>query len=280
MLQENDMTAIVENIINTLKNINGLEGIVLGGSQARGTQDYDSDIDIGLYYDQKSIDWSLVEKKVQELDQDHRQNILAKPGEWGKWVNGGCWLTIENRHVDLILRDTERVQKAIREGREGIVTAHYQIGHPHAYLNIMYMGELAISKLLWYRNEKIPELKAITEEYPQKLKEEIIRLFFFEAVFSQELAEKNCVRDDVYYVAANLVRSISALNQVLFALNEQYCINEKKAVKMIDTFQIHPIYYKNKVDDIFCLVGSDLPKACQELKKLIDEVKELLTTIS
>ncbi len=50
------------------------------------------------------------------------------------------------------------------------------------------------------------------------------------------LAEKNVTRDDAYYVVAHLVRSVSALNQVIFALNEQYCINEKKAVRMIDTF--------------------------------------------
>jgi hypothetical protein len=94
--------------------------------------------------------------------------------------------------------------------------------------------------------------------------------------YSQMLAEKSILRDDVYYVSAHLVRSISALNQVLFALNEQYCINEKKAVKMIDGFPISPEHYKEKVDTIFSLSGNDLPGACDHLKKLINEVNLLL----
>lgn len=178
--------------------------------------------------------------------------------------------------MDFILRDVKRVQKAIQECREGIVTPHYQTGHPHAYFNVMYMGELAVSKLLWNRGDEICKLKSIAEEYPLKLKKEIIHLFSFEAGFSLMLAEKNAARDDAYYVVAHLVRSISALNQVLFALNEQYCINEKKAVKMIDTFNIHPDNYKNRVDTIFSFAAIDLLGACDHLKELINEVNGLI----
>ena len=183
---------------------------------------------------------------------------------------------MENKHVDLILRDIERVKKAIQEGQEGIITPHYQVGHPHAYLNIMYMGELAVSKLLWYRDENIYRLKTFAEEYPQKLKEKIISQFFFEAMFSQELAEKNAARDDIYYVVAHLIRSVSALNQVLFALNEQYCINEKKAVKMIDAFNVRPDSYKKKIDNIFYWSAFNLLEACHGLKQLIEEVNLLI----
>lgn len=270
------MRDIIENIVGSLKGIRGLEAIVLGGSRAKGTHSSDSDIDIGLYYNKETIDLPLLEKKAQELDQEHRENLLAKPGEWGKWVDGGCWLTIDNLPVDFILRDVSRVKKAIQECREGIVTPHYQTGHPHAFFNAMYMGELSVSKLLWNKDDEILKLKAIAEEYPPELKKEIIHRFSFETGFSLMLAENNITRDDTYYVVAHLVRSISALNQVLFALNEQYCINEKKAVKMIDKFTIHPDHYKNRVDTIFSLSGTDLPEACHHLRKLIDEVDSLL----
>jgi predicted nucleotidyltransferase len=270
------MKDIIDSIIRSLKDINGLEAIVLGGSRAKGTHSPDSDIDIGLYYDKETIDLPLLEKRAQELDQDHRENLLSKPGEWGKWVNGGCWITIGNIPVDFILRDVSRVKKAIEECREGIVSPHYQTGHPHAYFNAMYMGELAICKMLWNQDDEILRLKALAEEYPQKLKKELIRFFSFEAGFSQMLAEKSIAGDDVYYVSAHLVRSISALNQILFALNEQYCINEKKAVKMIDGFSISPNHYKEKVDAIFSLSGTDLFGAYDHLKRLINEVDLLL----
>jgi len=271
-----DIKDIIENIVNSLKDINGLEAIVLGGSRARGTNSSDSDIDIGLYYDKETIDLQLLEKRAHELDQEHRKELLAKPGEWGKWVDGGCWLMIDNLPVDFILRDISRVKTAIQECRDGVVTSHYQTGHPHAYLNAIYMGELAVSKLLWNKNDEISNLKTLVEEYPQKLKRALIEFFSFEAGFSLMLAEKNTAKDDVYYVVAHIVRSISALNQVLFALNEQYCINEKKAVKMIDKFDIHPNNYKNKVTTIFSLAGTDLLDACNHLKELINEVNGLL----
>jgi hypothetical protein len=60
-------------------------------------------------------------------------------------------------------------------------------------------------------------------------------------------------------------------------LNKEYCLNEKKAVKMIDKFDIHPTDYKSKIDDIFAAVGSDNKKACVQLRHLVSGVKELLT---
>ena len=273
---ETGMSDIVRKVVDLLKDTRGLEAIVLGGSRARGTHGPDSDFDIGLYYDKDNIDFSLLEAKAQELDQEHRENLLARPGEWGKWQNGGCWITIDDLPVDFIMRDVCRVQAAIQECQEGIVTPHYQTGHPHAYLNVMYMGELAVCKLLWHRDDEIRELKRFAEEYPPRMKAEIIHLFSFETGFSLMLAEKNIPRDDSYYVVAHLVRSVSALNQVLFALNEQYCINEKKAVKMIDAFAIRPDNYKNRIDMIFALAGTDPAKSCNLVKELMADANNLL----
>lgn len=267
---------MLEKIVEALKSVRGLEAVVLGGSRARGTHGPDSDVDIGLYYAKEAIDLPLLRKIVQELDQEHREQLLAAPGEWGKWMDGGCWLTIDGQPVDFILREVSRVEKAVQECQEGIVAPHYQTGHPHAYFNVMYAGELAICKILWHKNENICKLKSLAENYPPKLKEQIIYLFSFEMGFSLMLAERNLARDDIYYVTGHLVRSVSTINQVLFALNEQYCINEKKAVKMVDSFSIRPAGYKQKVDTIFSLVGTDLPAACTHLKKLIEEVNALL----
>lgn len=262
-------------ITNILKEVGGIDAIVLGGSRAKGNHYTDSDIDIGLYYNKETIDFSILEEKAQELDMEHRENLLARPGEWGKWQNGGCWLAVDNIPVDLILRDTDRVKFMIEECKKGIVTAHYQTGHPHAYFNTMYMGELAISKVLWSENNEILKLKAISENYPLEMKKEIINLFSFEMSFSLMLAEKNIRRCDVYYVIAHIVRSVSAINQVLFALNEIYCINEKQAVAIVSTLNICPSNYKERIDSIFSL-SNNLELACKRLSELIEEVKNFL----
>ena len=46
--------------------------------------------------------------------------------------------------------------------------------HPHAYLNAMYMGEIAICKVLDDPKNKISELKAKTIPYPENLKNAIL----------------------------------------------------------------------------------------------------------
>lgn len=91
-------------------------------------------------------------------------------------------------------------------------------------------------------------------------------------------AESNARKNDVYYVTAHIVGAISALNQILFAVNEEYCLNEKKAVGMIDSFNIHPFGCQDKVNSMFAVGGTDSTNACTQLKQLINEVKVMLTS--
>jgi hypothetical protein len=92
-------------------------------------------------------------------------------------------------------------------------------------------------------------------------------------------AAKNRNRQDAYYVAAHLVRSVSCLYQVLFALNGEYCINEKKAVRMIDEFQIKPPEYGRRVKKLFSLAGYEEEQACTCMKNLIDNVEKLVREV-
>jgi len=89
----------------------------------------------------------------------------------------------------------------------------------------------------------------------------------------------NADKDDIYYVCGHCFRSISCLNQVLFALNEEYCINEKKAVRMIESFSIKPNNYKNRIDKIITLLPADKDTAREGinmLKELVSETELLL----
>ena len=229
----NEIEAILDKIVTVLSTIPGIQAIVLGGSRARGTHSPSSDIDVGIYYDSTMLNIDALSKATQEVDDEHREHLIAPPGGWGNWVNGGGWLTVDGRPVDFVLRDIERVEKVIEEGRKGVVTAHYQTGHPHAYINIMYMGELAVCKMLWEKGSNISAMKQLAEQYPNELQKELINLFSFEAEFSLWLAENSVDKDDIYYLTAHVVRSISSLNQVLFALNKEYCLNEERRSKWL-----------------------------------------------
>jgi len=275
---------IVENILHQvsreLESVPGIAGVVLGGSRARGTHHDKSDIDIGIYYDEvEGFNIEELNKVAAKLDDEHRENLVTQIGGWGPWVNAGGWLVVQGYHVDFILRDIKRVSQVIDDCLKGKVSAHYQTGHPHAYLNVMYMGEIAICRILADPKDRISELKSKTKPYPQTLKDAIVQYFMFEASFSLMFAEDNVDKDDIYYVCGHCFRSISCLNQVLFALNEEYCINEKRAVKMIDGFNIRPKNYKSRVDEIITLLSTDrntARKGVNMLKELIYEIKMLL----
>ena len=273
---------MVDNIIQLvrekLSSLSFIEGIVLGGSRARGTHTEDSDIDIGIYYHSESLDLDTINQLALELDDEHRSNLIAPPGAWGNWVNGGGWLIIQGYHVDLILRDIERVEQVMKDTEQGIVTANYQTGHPHGYISAMYRGELGISKILFARSDRFCELKKQAETYPSALQKGLFDFFMFEAGFSLIFAKENIDKVDISYVCGHCFRSISGLNQVLFAMNKEYCINEKKAVKMIDVFKIKPYGYKEKIDKIISLISSDADntrKGIDILEGLINEVESL-----
>ncbi|MBA4602593.1 nucleotidyltransferase domain-containing protein [Thermoactinomyces mirandus] len=269
----------VTNILNTiakeLENIPGIVGVVLGGSRARKTNRPDSDIDIGIYYDiVAGFEVDGIGKAAAKLDDEHRQNLVTSLGEWGEWINGGGWIIVQGYHVDLIFREYKRVARVIDECLSGNVSSYYHAGHPHAYLNAMYMGEIAVCKILTDPDKKIARLKAKTKPYPKALKDAIIRYFLFEASFSLMFAKDNVDKDDIPYVAGHCFRTVSCLNQVLFALNEEYCINEKKAVRMIGSFDHKPQAYKKKIDRIFTLLSTDQERTKQAVEILHGLVSE------
>jgi len=264
---------IIEKLCAELEAVPNIVGIVLGGSRARGIHEHDSEIDIGIYYE-NSLDIEALNKIATKLDDENRENLITQIGEWGEWINGGGWLVIDGYHVDFIFRDINKVAEVMEECMKGMVTTHYHTGHPHAYLNMMYMGEISICKILFEKNNRISVLQAKTNPYPKALKDAIINYFLFEANFSLMFAKANVNKDDSSYVMGHCYRIISCLNHVLFAINEEYCINEKKAVRMIDQFAKKPVNYKERIDQVVHFISADLESANQAINILAEPISE------
>ncbi|UXR77227.1 nucleotidyltransferase domain-containing protein [Staphylococcus sp. IVB6233] len=262
-----------------MNGLSGVVGIVLGGSRAKGNHRSDSDIDIGIYYDEsKGFNTGDVKKAAFKINDEKQENLITSLGDWGEWINGGGWLLIDGYHVDLLFRDIKKVNEVIQDCLFGNVTIHYQTGHPHGFLNVMYMGELNICQILADPQNKIRELKNKTCPYPFKIKQAITQYFAFEASFSFMFIEDNINKDDISYVIGHLFRCISCLNQVIFAKSEVYCINEKKAVAMINKFPKRPINYKKRIDNIVASIAMDEHKAneaMEELRQIIYETNQI-----
>lgn len=268
---------VVMRVAVALHDVAGVDAVVLGGSRATGHDSMHSDIDIGIYYGaMQPIDLVQLNHVAQHLDDAQRSNLVTPPGGWGPWVNAGGWLNIDGYHVDLILRDTHRVTQVVNNSEVGLVSAYYQPGHPHAFVDVMYMGELAESQVLWCDSATVTSLKARAEHYPDALQRAIYEVFGFEAQFSSDLASKTVARHDAYYLMAHVIRSISCINQLIFAANRRYCLNEKKAVQRANAFAVCPSNYATRVDGLLHDATRQPVDACGALRQLVDETLALV----
>ena len=274
-MTESQIAAVVEEMARELSRCPFVAGVVLGGSRATGTAAPSSDVDMGIYYDPDRLEVPVLSRIAARFDDAHRENLVCREGEWGPWVNCGGWLTVGGVPVDWILRDIGRVEQVLQETEEGKISSHYQTGHPHAYLNVMYRGELACGKLLYARDEAFREKKRQAESYPESMGRALLDFFLFESGFSCMLAEKHLGREDSYYVTGHLFRAVSVLNQVLFALNRCYYLNEKKAVLRAGALPITVPGYRERVEAVFHPEDGREESSVRVLEALCREVRGL-----
>ena len=251
----------IHRVVDRLQSIGGIVAIALGGSRARGNHTQKSDVDLGIYYSpEKPLDLIALNHLASQLDDNHRANLITPIGEWGKWINGGGWLKIEGVPVDFLYRDLAQVGCVIDNCKLGQITIDYQPGHPHGFVSSIYMGEVAIGLPLHDPYGVLDALKAKTTPYPIGLKQATINKFAWEISFSLFIAQKAVARADVAYAAGCCFRSVACMNQVLFALNEEYLLNEKGAVAVANRFALCPQNYLQRVESAFAALAVD-PKS-------------------
>jgi hypothetical protein len=238
---------LLDRLVRAFGGVPGIRAIVLGGSRARGEASAHSEYDIGLYYEPDSaIDVGRLAKAAMLLPGAARSSVTAI-GEWGPWINGGAWLTVDGRRVDLLYRDLGKVADVIAACRAGRVERVYQPGHPHAFVSSIYMGELALCQVLWDPDKVLAPLRQQCTPYPAALAEALIRTFFWEAKFALENADHGRACQDPAYVAGCAFRCIACLCQVLFALNQIYLLNEKGAVAGVARLGLKPVDFSERV---------------------------------
>lgn len=228
-----DIEGILSQVLQTFHQVAGIDAIVLGGSHATGTANKNSDIDIGIYYDETTFDLSSFRLLAATLDDQHRNNIITEPGEWGPWINGGGWLIINGIAVDILFRNTKKVISVINACIDGTITIDYQCGHPFGFVNSIYMGELAYCKILCCNNNLILDLKKRLDTFPRNYKKAVIERFLWECEFSMQCGTKAISKGDVLYAAGSIFQCAISLLQVLYAMNEMYMLNEKGCLQRL-----------------------------------------------
>lgn len=266
---------LIESIVDKLKAVDGLQSIVLGGSWASGTQHADSDIDLGLYYNADyPLDIQQVRNIATELN-DLPEPVVTDLGDWGRWVNGGAWLIIQGQRVDFLYRNIDFVSAIVDDCNKGEIQSDYWQQPAYGFHSYIYCAETNICKTLYDPGGIIEALKAKVAQYPQPLKEKIIKDFTWSAQFTLEVARKSARQGDVYFVAGCLTRAVSCLVQVLYALNETYFISDKRMYRDVEQFALKPQNIAERVDRIL----GDAGREREELEESLKAAEALLGEI-
>jgi hypothetical protein len=249
-----DVPGWLGSLAEEIGGVRGVEGVVLGGSVARGDGKPDSDLDLGVFYRASSFDWDGLAEVARRRDDAGKPRGMAKPGEWGPWVNGGIWLTVNGRAVDFLLRDFEAVERVVEDCKRGIVTSHYQIGHPSAWHSYIWMSEAHHNVPLFDPRGELQALRARTHPFPAELRAFLVDRFLSEARFTRWVMKKLKSRADNYYSAGLAFRFCSCILQVLFALNETYFVNEKGSVEATEQLARAPVNVARRLQAIMAAV--------------------------
>jgi hypothetical protein len=267
-------------LIEDLKTVPGIRGIVLGGSRARGSADVSSDTDLGLYYDPENpLAIAVLDQVAARHDDRQQKGLVTVIGGWGPWINGGGWLRVDGAAVDLLYRDTSRVESFIDGGISGSIEVVYQPGHPFGFLSSIYAGEIAVCRPLWDPTGWVAHNQRRLIEYPEELRRELVKRFGFEAGFCLLVANKPVRRSDVGYVAGCVFRAVFCLLVVLFALNREHWLNEKGALNLARRFRMVPARFCERAEATWGSVVKDadsLGAALALVRELNDDVGALV----
>ena len=272
-------TKLARRIASQLAEVEGVVAVALGGSRARGEAQPDSDIDLGVYYrngQKPSVE--ELHRLARELGYRHAGDHVTDFGGWGAWINGGAWLQVEGHPVDWLYRDLDRVFRTIEDCREGRTTVYYQPGHPHGFHTQIYMGEIYYCQPLHDPEGVLAALKKLTEPYPPRLKEVLIRNQLWEACFALDTCRKPASRGDTFYTTGCLFRCAACLVQALFALNERYTINEKGSVEAAGALPLSPDGFETTVRNALSHPGGrpeQLEASVARLETLLQAVESL-----
>ena len=272
--------SVVEKVVARLRTVEGVVGLVLGGSRARGATQAGADVDIGVYYRARlRPDTAVMRMAASDLDDRDEPDGFGEYGEWGPWINGGAWLVVSGLKTDLLFPELDRVEQVLMDCEAGHVACAYQPGHPHCFVNHIYVGELHHNVILFDPDGLLADLRRRTDPYPEPLADALMRSFGWESQFSLQTAHAAARRGDVTYVCGCLFRAVACMAQALFAANRSYLLNEKGAVAAVDRLPRRPDSFSTRVAAALCHIGEtdfELQEALAQVSELQRETAAIL----
>lgn len=204
----------VESLVDEIASTSGVEAVVLGGSRADRTADATSDWDLGVFY-RGEVDWRVVS----------RLGDFHPPGSWGRLMNGGAWLTVDDRRVDVILRDLDVVEHWAERASRGEYELDALLGYTAGFPSYTLVAEVAASVVLRGRLE-------VDTTFTDDLVASTTLRWGFQRDFSVDYARAHAARVNRVGVLGNLTRAVFEEAHRRMCERRQWVLNEKRLVDL------------------------------------------------
>jgi len=243
-----DDETFLDDVADALAALPGVAAVTLGGSRAQGTNRTDSDWDLAVYYRDRF--------EPEALRRIGWPGEVSELGAWGGGVfNGGAWLRIDGRPVDVHYRDLGVVEHELAEARAGRFHIEPLQFHLAGIPSYLVVAELAINRVL--RGE-LPR-----PEYPPALRRAAPTVWWGSAEQIFEYARVNHARHGRLAACTGLVvvAASQAAHAVLAARGE-WITNEKTLLdraglaaldELISTARPAPAALQRLVGDAYAL---------------------------
>ncbi|WP_067667426.1 nucleotidyltransferase family protein [Nocardia miyunensis] len=242
---------------DTLYELPGVTAVALGGSRAQGTARPDSDWDLAIYYrgrftpaDLAAVGWP---GQVSEL------------GEWGGGVfNGGAWLTIDDRRVDVHYRDLDVVDAQLRAAEAGRFRIEPLAFHLAGIPTYLVVAELAINHVL---RGTLPH-----PAYPEALRRKAPHVWTAHADLTLDYAAANHARyGRLTPCAGQIATAASCFAHAILAARGEWITNEKTLLtragltatdEIIESLTPAPQVLHAAIENVRKLCRSELENIC------------------
>jgi predicted nucleotidyltransferase len=200
-------------VVDRLASLPGVRAVALGGSRAAGTSGPDSDWDFALYYrgsfspdDLRAIGWP---------------GTVSEIGGWGGGVfNGGAWLQVDGRKVDVHYRDLDDVDYRLAEARAGRFAVERLMFHLAGIPTYIVVAELALNQVLSGELER--------PAYPDALRAAAPHRWWRDARATLEYGRgAYAVRGKLAETAGTIAVAACQAAQAVLAATGQWVTNEK-----------------------------------------------------
>jgi hypothetical protein len=262
---------LLNDIVAVLSRVSRLEAVALGGSHARGTHGPDSDLDVGLYY-REAAPFRIedIRAVARQFSAGGHPTVTEFYG-WGPFVNGGAWIDNSLCKIDFLYRNLDQLERTVAAATRGEWEHSFDQQPPFGFRSVTTLGEIHICKPLHDPNNALAPLKAGVATFPPALKARIAQDMLWGAEFSFQFAQNFAVMGDVPNTVACMTRIFHYLVQALFALNETYFVNDKRALAEIEGFALKPTDFSTRVTATLAAPGAN-PEALQASLDVLKDV--------